>query len=286
MRLRLPLLLLVVATICLHAQEPADVTKLLQQLQSADIGVRHQAMFDLQTSLDPRIPEACLPLLPLEGESTRRLAARAIGSRWHQIPAERIPAFVAALKPHLQSGHDGLANMARRGIALLQRDFKSPMLSRSPSKRWVIYERRGLPCLIDTTTMTEELLGYPSELKMSIALGNLEFGSSVQWHARKDLVAMEMIQFRKVTLLWFWQHGQGLRQLTMAELCRAVGHPENAVLGAAGFFTQIVGWKGDNLEFTLLYSLAKGDDIIDHEAKLHWHSATDQLRVISDNVLQ
>jgi len=277
---------LLFATLMLRAQEPAAVTKLLKQLQNPDIEARQQAMFELQTSLDPRIPEACLPVLAMEGDSIRRLAARAIGSRWHQIPAERIPTFVAALKPHLKSEHHGLVNMARRGIALLQHDFKSPMLSRSPSKRWVIYERHGLPCLIDATTMTEELLGFGSEAKMSAAYGNEEFGSSVQWHPKKDLVAMDMIRFRKLSLIWFWQHGKGLRQLSMAELCKAVGHAENDVAGAAGFFTEIVGWKGEALEFTLSYSVIKGDDFIDHDAKLQWNSATDQLRVISDTVLR
>ena len=285
MRFLLPLLL-VVTMHSLHAQEPAAVTRLLKQLESPDIDARQQAMVELQTSLDPRIPEACLPVLTMEGDSIRRLAARAIGSRWHQIPAERIPTFVAALKPHLQSEHTGLVNMARRGIALLEHDFKSPMLSRSRSKRWVIYERRGLPCLIDTTTMTEELPGHPSEIKMASAYGNEEFGSTVQWHPKKDVVAMDMIQFRRVSLLWFWQHGKGLRQLSVAELCKAVGHPETEIAGAAGFFTEITGWKGDALEFTLSYSVIKGDDFIDHDAKLQWNSATDQLRVISDTILR
>lgn len=33
------------------------------------------------------------------------------------------------------------------------------VFSRSPSKRWVIDERHGKPCLIDTRTSTEEWLG-------------------------------------------------------------------------------------------------------------------------------
>lgn len=286
MRLLSSLCLLLASTFSIHAQQPAAVTRLLKQLQSPDIDARQQAMVELQTSLDPRIPEACLPVLMMEGDSIRRLAARAIGSRWHQIPAERVPVFVAALKPHLKSEHDGLVNMARRGIALLQRDFKSPMLSRSRSKRWVIYERHGLPCLIDTTTMTEELLGFGSEAKMAAAYGNEELAPTVKWHPKKDLVAMDMIQFRRLSLIWFWQPGQGLRQLSMAELSKAVGHKEDEIMGAAGFFTEIVGWKDDALEFTLNYSVAKGDDIIDHDARLLWNSATDQLRVISDSILR
>ena len=277
---------LFLATIVVHAQDHTAVTRLLKQLQSPDIESRHQAMFDLQTSLDPRIPEACLPVLTMEGDSIRRLAARAIGSRWHQIPEGRAPSFVTALKPHLQSDHTGLVNIARRGIVLLERDFKSPMLSRGPSKRWVIYERHGLPCLIDTTTTGEELLGYGSAAKMSAAYGNEELAPTVKWHPKKDLVVMEMIQFRKVSLLWFWQHRKGLRQLSMAELCKAVGHREDEIMRTAGFFTQIAGWKGDALEFTLSYSLAKGDNILDHKARVLWDSATGQIRILSDHILR
>ena len=121
---------------------------------------------------------------------------------------------------------------------------------------------------------------------MASAYGNEEFGSTVQWHPKKDVVVLDMIQFRRVSLLWFWQHGKGLRQLSMAELCKAVGHPETEIARAAGFFTEITGWKGDALEFTLSYSVIKGDDFIDHEAKLQWDSVTDQIRVLSDIILR
>ena len=104
----------------LSAQDEAGVTALLGKLQSQNIETRHQAIRELQTSLDPRIPDACLPVLNMEGDSIRRLAARAIGSRWHQIPKDRVPVFIAALKEQLKSEHDGLKNMARRGIALPQ----------------------------------------------------------------------------------------------------------------------------------------------------------------------
>ena len=143
-------------TTMLPARAEPNVTLLLKQLQSRNIETRYDAMRSLQTSLDPRIPEACLPVLQMEGNSIRRLAARAIGSRWHGIPKERVPAFTAALKAQLDGDHDGLRNMSRRGIALLTRDYRNAMVSRSSNKRWVIYERYGLPCLIDTSNNTEE----------------------------------------------------------------------------------------------------------------------------------
>jgi len=61
----------------------------IQQLKSADAEVRIEAVRQLQTFLDSRIPDAMLPVLSDEGNSIRRLAARAIGSRWWQIPREK-----------------------------------------------------------------------------------------------------------------------------------------------------------------------------------------------------
>ena len=61
----------------------------LAALQDPDMEVRIAALRQLQTSLDPRIPEALLPRLGDEGNSIRRLAARGVGSRWHQVPQSR-----------------------------------------------------------------------------------------------------------------------------------------------------------------------------------------------------
>lgn len=270
------------------AQDSVRVTKLLGERKSADIDTRQNAMFELQTSLDSRIPDACLPVLQMEGDSIRRLAARAIGSRWHQIPRERIAEFVGALQPHLKSEHDGLVNMARRGIALLKRDYKDAMVSRSRSGRWVIYERYGLPCLIDTQTETEELLGFVADgyAKFSPAWGNSEVASAAFWHPKKDMTALDILLGRKASEVWVWRHGPGLRKLTMEEMVKALGIREDQFHGAGGFFTQIIGWKGDQLEFTTSYVVMKGDDYIDREATLRWDSAKDSLRVISDKVMQ
>jgi len=107
-----------------------------------------EALNSLATSLDPRIPDACLPLLKSPGMSIRRKAARAIGSRWQQIPKERGQTFVDALKVNLNSDERALVNMSRRGIGLLQRTYDNDMFSRSKNGRWVVYERYGKPCLI------------------------------------------------------------------------------------------------------------------------------------------
>jgi len=46
------------------------------------------------------------------------------------------------------------------------------------------------------------------------------------------------------------------------------------------------GWSGDNLDYELTYTVKKGENHIDHEAKLRWNSATDKVSVISDKVVQ
>ncbi|PYJ70326.1 MAG: hypothetical protein DME75_09420, partial [Verrucomicrobia bacterium] len=69
--------------------DPIDA--LVAQLKTPEPHARIAALRDLQTSRDPRIPDAMLPLLSDEGNSIRRLAARAIGSRWWQISKEKVP---------------------------------------------------------------------------------------------------------------------------------------------------------------------------------------------------
>ncbi len=126
-------------------QTDSSVDADLAGLKSPDPQVRIDALRSLQTSLDPRIPDAMLPLLADEGESIRRLAARAVGSRWWQIPQKRNPRFLDALVA-LQKAEDkdsyGVKNMTERALGLLRRDYRSKMFARSKNKRWVIYERQ------------------------------------------------------------------------------------------------------------------------------------------------
>jgi hypothetical protein len=266
---------------CLYSQERFDETLLLNRLRSADMHDRYEAFVELQTSLDPRIPEACLPLLQLEGDTTRRLAARAIGSRWHQISNERLPVFTAALKAQLKSDEGGLVNMARRGIALLNRDYGDSMVSQSKSKRWVIYERRLLPCLIDTHSMTEELLGYPEEENQF----TMEGDGNVKWHPKQDMVALELHQ-RRTSFVWVWVHGKGLRKLETNELLKPLGDKARNIKPFSGFHSTIIGWKGDSLDFTLFYSSEIGDDWFENEAMLRWNATTDNISIISDKKVQ
>lgn len=270
----------------LPAQTEGEVTALLKRLQSPDAEERLTAMQGLQTSLDPRIPDAALAALAKDGDSVRRLAARAIGSRWYQIPKERVPVFIAALKGQLKSEHDGLVNMARRGISLLDRSYGGKMLSRSKSKRWVIYERHRLPCLIDTTNGTEELLGFGAGGDLAAAWGNTEVAPTAIWHPKADMVALEILEGRKLSTVWVWSHGKALRKITDAEMVKALGYPQKAINPAGGFFTSDCAWSGEKLRFQVGFTVRKGEDYIDHEAHLLWDSTKDRLQVVSDKAVR
>jgi HEAT repeats len=265
---------------------PADPSADLARLKSPDAEVRVEALRTLQTSLDPRIPEAVLPLLADEGNSIRRLAARAVGSRWWQIPKDRVPVFVAALKRNETSEFEDERNMVRRGIGLLTRNYQGKMFPRSADGRWVIYERRGLPCLIDTKSETEELLGWaPDEDdidgRLASAWGNGETAGSVLWHDNKAIAALSIIVNRRESVVWIWQHRGGLRKIETNEILKALGGRENDMNFPGSFYVDVKGWKGDELRFEVSYSTKKGDAYSDHTAVLGWDASKNKLRVIS-----
>jgi hypothetical protein len=276
MKTLLPFLL---STILAASEAPVqpDVTDLLAQLQSDDLETRYAAMRQLGTSIDPRVPEACLSVLQKEGNSIRRLAARAIGSQWQQIPKDRVPLFTAALKAQLDSEHDGLKNMARRGIALLTRNYDDAMVSQSANKRWVVYERHGLPCLIDTGNETEELLGFGTEATFRPAYGNDEVKPSAIWHPDKEMVALKIIEDRHHSTIWVWKHKEGLRQFTHKDVLKALGIDENLELGIH-FSSSIVGWKPEGLEFSVSFSIRQGENFIDHDEQILWNPETGGFR--------
>jgi hypothetical protein len=120
----------------------------------------------------------------MKGTQFAELRRGQLGVRWWQISKEKVPQFVQVLRRNENSAFEDEMNMVARGIGLLTRDYKSKMLARNGNGRWVVYERRGLPWLIDTTTDTEELLGWPrdesttSEGMLVPALGNEPLGCS------------------------------------------------------------------------------------------------------------
>jgi hypothetical protein len=267
-----------------QAQEQAIATKMLKQLESPDLDSQMDALETLATSLDPRIPDACLPLLKSQGMSIRRKAARAIGSRWQQVPKERVKVFTDALKTNLKSGEPGLVNMSRRGIALLNRTYDNDMFSRSKNRRWVIYERHGKPCLIDTRTHTEELLGFEVEGKFFPAYGNEAIAPFCFWHPKQEMAAMETLIFRRPREIWIWRHGAGLRPIHEKEVMDLLKPTQGEIVPGAGIHMEVARWKGGSLEFKVDYTSRIEEVFVDHSALVRWDSTTDKLMALEDTV--
>jgi hypothetical protein len=275
---------LIIVAFCIAGSttNPADVY--LPQLKDKDADVRIAALRELLTSLDSRIPEAMLPLLSDEGNSIRRLAARAIGSRWWQIPKDKTESYVNALEHNLRPEVDfeDEKNMAERAIGLLTKKYDSKMFSRSPNGRWIIYERRGFPCLIDTTTYTEELLGWSaaynrnSEMPPWIFGGNSPIGQDeALWHPTKEAVGLSVSISRRATSVWIWEHKQGVQKLTHSELIKLL-HPKGKIDEPNPITAEIKEWKGDDLLVSVSWGLED-----EGGATIAWNLASHGWRIVS-----
>jgi hypothetical protein len=176
---KLPLVITLCLTARLVAAAPTDW---IVQLSSPDMAVRRDAIDRIQTLDDPRIPEDCLPLLHDPGLSIRRQAARAIGSRYYQVPKERLPEFIAALRQYRREVSDDDKVVAERGLGLLTHDFSEPAFSVSPDKKWVLYEQRRRPMIADTGLETRQLLApkVPAGLPYSRIPVHIERGEFVE----------------------------------------------------------------------------------------------------------
>ena len=275
-------LLLVAFFLSGSTTNPADVY--LPQLKNSDPDTRIAALRELLISLDSRIPEAMLPLLSDEGNSIRRLAARAIGSRWWQIPKEKAEGYINALQHNLRSEVDfeDEKNMAERGIGLLTRRYDSKMFSRSPNARWVIYERRGFPCLIDTTTYTEELVGWApvydrnSEMSPWLFGGNSPIGQDeALWHPTKQAVGLSVSISRRATSVWIWEHKHGVQKLTRSELIKLL-HPKGQIEEPNPITAEIKEWKEDDLLVSVAWGMEE-----EGAAVIAWNLANHAWRVVS-----
>lgn len=262
---------------------PADVY--LPQLKDKDPDTRVAALRELLTSLDSRIPDAMLPLLSDEGNSIRRLAARAIGSRWWQIPKEKSDSYVTALQGNLKTevDYEDETHMAERAIGLLTKKYDSKMFSRSPNGRWVIYERTSFPCLIDTTTYTEELIGWSPGSKPDVEMPPWLFGGNspidedeARWHPDKEAVALSVGISRRATSVWIWEHKYGVQKLTRSELIKLL-HPKGKTDEPNPLTTEIKGWKGDDLSVSVEW----GSEPTIGKAEVAWNVSQHKWRVIS-----
>ena len=226
-----------------------------------------------------------LPLLSDEGNSTRRLAARAIGSRWWQIPKEKTDSYANALQSNLKTevDYEDETHMAERGIGLLTKKYDSKMFSRSPNGRWVLYERRGFPCLIDTTNSTEELVGWApvynknSEMPPWIFGGNSPIEQSeALWHPDKEAVALSVAVSRRATTVWIWEHKYGVQKLTRAELIKVL-QPKGKTDEPNPLTTEIKEWKGDDL----FVSVEWGSEPVIGKAVVAWNLSQHKWRAIA-----
>ncbi len=254
----------------------------LAALKNPDPDQRVEALRNLMTSPDPRLPAAVLPLLRDEGNSIRRLAARAVGSRWGQIPRDARDEFINALQRNAKSDFDDERNMVQRGLGLLRRDYRGPMFARSPDKGWVVYERLNLPCVIDTSNSSEELVGWNEERAawFGPSWGNTETVPCVHWHPSSELVALDMLVNRKANAIWIWRPGQPLRVISPDEVVAAVGPVEGEVMRSGGVFFEVEEWEGRNLRISTNFSTIQADSITDWSATLTWNPETDRLTTI------
>lgn len=261
---------------------PADIY--LPQLKDKDPDTRIAALRELLTSLDSRIPEAMLPLLSDEGNSIRRLAARAIGSRWWQIPKEKSESYVNALQHNLKSEVDfeDETHMAERAVGLLTKKYDSKMFSQSPNGRWVIYERRGFPCLIDTTTFTEELLGWSPAYDGNSEMPPWWFGSNspidpdqARWHPNKEAVALSVSLSRRATSVWIWEHKHGVQRLTHSEMIKLL-HPKGKTDEPNPITAEMKEWNGDDLIVSVTWGMED-----EGAATVAWNLASHAWRVVS-----
>lgn len=275
------ILVLVLITSAEAAERSVD--RQLERLKNADAEMRLEGLRELQTSLDPRLPEAFMPLLADEGNSVRRLAARAVGSRWWQIPRERVPVFLKALQRNEKSEFDDEVNMVRRAQGLLQRDYGANMFVRSPNGRWVIYERRNLPCVIDTKTGTEELAGWREEEEGRLygAWGNGTLENAALWHGGGNIAAMSIGIGRRESAVWFWQQGGRVEKLGQDRMIKVLGKLPGKFMASGGFYTEIKAWKGDELQIEVTFTLEKGDDLVDQAATLGYNPIKKTLRLVS-----
>lgn len=185
----------------LSSVEADDVAR----LASPDIAVRRAAVEAIQTQDDPRIPAACLPLLKDEGLSTRRQAARAIGSRFFDVPADQKKVYLEALRQCADQAPEGTVVVCQRAIGLLTGNYDCPSFSVGPKNKWVLYERRRLPVIAPVKGGNHQLLspvwnGWEDKKEL---LRLMETNESIvdlfapHWHPGGESVAFTMVLQRR-----------------------------------------------------------------------------------------
>lgn len=199
-----PVLALFVA-FTLAARGETGAAKQIALLNSPDIAVRRAAVEAIQTLDDPAITAACLPLLKDEGLSIRRQAARAIGSRFFDVPPAQQKSYVDALKKCATAGPGDNTLLSERAIGLLTANYRFPSFSIGPKKKWVLYERRKLPVIAPVKGGEHLLLSpiwtygdeKPELLKLAVTNEPAADLFAPRWHPSGNAVAFTMILQRR-----------------------------------------------------------------------------------------
>ncbi len=151
----------VVASLRAFSAEPVNIEANLAELKSADMDARRDAITALQTSDDLRIPQApawrCY-----RTRATRRVVwlCEQLAAVMRRFPAAEVPEFlrsIAAARPGAEGR--GYLSMLERAEGLLARKYDSEMFAPSPDGKYVVYERRGLACVLDAQTGKDTLVG-------------------------------------------------------------------------------------------------------------------------------
>ena len=252
----------------------------LAKLKSKDPDRRLEALRELEYSLDPKLPAVMLGLLNDAGNTTRRVAAHGIGSRWWQVPKDQLDVYIGRLKAAAAKEGEGYTGECYRGVALLQvaagKRIEHPeAVSLSPNGRWLIYDRLGTPCLVDVRTQSEELLGTDPAGLEGRFWGRSD---SVLWHPAKEAAAISRETRRGPVCILVWTHGSGTRLLTKDVLQEAVAKKKpkigqyNCSISAAGF-----KWRGDKLVIPMEFLHMEEE----HTATASWNPSSGELVVES-----
>jgi hypothetical protein len=107
--------------------------------------------------------------------------------------------------------------------------------------------------LIDTTTSTEELIGWSpaynkeSEMPPWLFGGNSPIDKNeAAWHSEKEAVALSVGISRRATTVWIWEHQHGVEKLDRSKLIKLL-HPKGKTDEPNPLTTEIKGWNGDEL---------------------------------------
>lgn len=231
----------------------------MTRLASSDEEVLRGAVEEIQTSGDSRVPKLCLPLLHAGGDSIRRLALRAIGSRYAQIPEAERASYVAAIERLQKTEKSSVVlRMAGRALGLLRREYQADMFAPNPKGDLVAYERRGLPCVLDTGRKTETLIGKREDdllFRFLPSVGNEAVRPFVWWNVNGSVAAFKMLFGRHHSGIWVWFENRNHHVQLDGEAFRKV-----TGVGRADFvvsFLDFKEWKGDVLVMDFYSSVAK-----------------------------